>query len=183
MRKTIAAVALSTAALTIGLTSPAHAERYGVDDPQDTFHGSDIRALQVRYAGDTLHVTTYHENLRRDPATGSAETIFIDTDRHDRGPEYVLTTGLYEGTDYLLRETDGFGLDTWGDPVENGDYILRIHYRSDQARFRISRAALGDPAAVRVAVRASGTRTDGSGRGLVDWAGKPRSFTPWISRG
>lgn len=182
MRKNIAAVALSTAALTIGLASPALAEQYGVDDPQDTSHGSDIRALQVRYGGDTVHVTTFHENLRRDPATGSSETIFLDTDRHDRGPEYVFTAGLYEGTDYLLRHADGFAQDTWGDPVENGDYILRIRYGSDQARVRISRAALGNPDAVRVAVRASGTRTDGTSHGLLDWVGTPRSFTPWISR-
>ena len=183
MRKTIAAVALSTAALTLGTVSPAHAERYGVDDPRDSSHGFDVRALQVRNAGDTVHVTTFHEDLRRDPASGAGETIFFDTDRHDRGPEFVLATGLYEGTDYLLRATEGFAQDTWGDPVENGDYILRIRYGLDQARFRVSRVALGGADAVRVAVRASGTSTHGSGHGLVDWVGKPRSFTPWIARG
>ncbi|NYD41708.1 hypothetical protein [Nocardioides panaciterrulae] len=183
MRKTLPAVALSTAALTIGLAGPASAELYGIDDPRDTGHGSDILAVQVRYAKPTLHVTTYHENLRRDPATGSSETIFIDTDRSNRGPEYVFSAGLYEGTDYVLRETEGFARDTWGDPVENGDYILRIRYRADQARVRISSAALGTPDAVRLAVRASGTRTDGTSHGLVDWLGQRRSFTPWIARG
>ena len=183
MRKTIAAVALSTAALTLGVAGSAQAELYGVDDPQDTSHGSDVLALQVRNGEENLSVTTYHVNLRRDPATGSSVAVYIDTDRSDRGPEYVFVAGLYEGTDYQLLETEGFGPKTWGDPVENGDYILKVGYRTDRAHVRISRPALGNPAAVRVAVRASGTRTDGSSQGLVDWVGKRRSFTPWITRG
>jgi hypothetical protein len=48
---------------------------------------------------------------------------------------------------------------------------------------RVSRAALGKPARVRVAVRVSGTRSDGSSAGLVDWLGEPRSFTRWVARG
>lgn len=47
----------------------------------------------------------------------------------------------------------------------------------------LSQAALGTPDAVRVAVRASGTRTDGTSHGLVDWVGRPRQFTPWTDRG
>ena len=47
----------------------------------------------------------------------------------------------------------------------------------------MSRAALGNPGAVRVSVVASGTRTDGTSKGLVDWVGARRSFTPWIARG
>jgi hypothetical protein len=60
---------------------------------------------------------------------------------------------------------------------------MRVHYARDRVQFRMSRPALGNPGAVRVAVRVSGTRTDGTSHGLVDWVGKPRSFTPWIARG
>ncbi|HEU5035874.1 MAG TPA: hypothetical protein VFT70_02635 [Nocardioides sp.] len=183
MRTTTAALALSAAVLTVGLAGAAHAEQYGVDDPEDTWHGSDIRALQVHNGTKDVAITTTHDNLVRRAASGSAEAIYLDTDRERRGPEFVFATGLYEGTDYVLRETDGFGPKKWGDAVENGDYILRIDYRKDRARFRISQAALGDPDAVRVAVRASGTRTDGTSHGLVDWVGKARSFTPWVDRG
>jgi hypothetical protein len=183
MRKNIAAVALSTAALTLGLAGAAHAEQYGVDDPQDTFHGSDILALQVRNGQENLTVKTYHSNLVRSYKSGSGGAIYIDTDKSDRGPEYVFAGGFFEGTDYLLTETEGFGPDQWGDPVENGDYIMRVNYRTDQVRVRISQAALGEPDEVRVAVRASGTRTDGTSHGLVDWVGKPRSFSPWLARG
>lgn len=103
--------------------------------------------------------------------------------RDHRGPEYVLAAGLYEGTDYPLSETDGFGPDKWGAAVENGDYILHIDYRKDRVRVKIAQATLGTPDAVRVAVRASGTRTDGTSHGLVDWVGKRRQFTPWLDRG
>jgi hypothetical protein len=183
MRKNIAAVALSTAALTLGLAGAAHAEQYGVDDPQDTYHGSDILSLQVRNMQDTLKITTHHSNLVRSPRSGSGGAFYIDTDPTDRGPEYVLAGGFFEGTDYLLSETEGFGPDKWGDPVENGDYIMRVDYQADTVRVKISQGTLGEPDEVRVAVRAAGTRTDGTSHGLVDWVGKPRSFSPWLARG
>jgi hypothetical protein len=177
------AVALSAATLTLGLAGPAHAELYGVDDTDDTSHGSDILALQVRNGEENLYVTTFHENLRRDPATGSGGAIFIDTVKSDSGPEYVFVGGFFEGTDYQLLETEGFAHRKWGEPVEDGDYEMKVRYRKDRVRVRISQDTLGDPDAVRVAVRASGTRSDGSSDGLVDWVGKPRSFSPWIDRG
>ncbi|MFC4785595.1 hypothetical protein ACT8ZV_14035 [Nocardioides sp. MAHUQ-72] len=183
MRTTIAAVGLTASALTLGIVGPAHAELYGVDDARDTDHGSDILALQVRNGPDNLNVRTQHVNLRRDPATGSGGMIFVDTDRSDRGPEYVFVGGYYKGTDYVLRETEGFRRSTWGDPVEQGDYILRVSYVKDRALVRISQAALGNPDEVRVAVRASGTRSDGTSDGLVDWVGKRRSFSLWVARG
>ena len=183
MRKNLAAVALSTAALTLGLAGAADAEQYGVDDPQDTYHGSDILALQVRNGAENLTVTTFHDNLVRAPRSGQSGTTYIDTDRSDPGPEYVFVAGYFKGTDYQLLETEGFGAEKWGDPVENGDYIMRVNYAKDWVRVRMSRAALGDPGAVRVAARASGTRTDGTSHGLVDWVGKRRSFTPWIAQG
>ncbi len=184
MRHHSAAVAaLATAALTLGVAGPASAERYGIDDPRDTSHGSDILALEVHHGTKTLKVSTLHQNLRRDPASGSGGAIFIDTDRTNRGPEYVFVGGYYEGTDYQLLETDGFGQEKWGKPVEHGDYIMKIRYDSDRVTVRISQGALGEPGKVRVSVRASGTRTDGSSDGLIDWVGPRRSFSPWLARG
>lgn len=178
MRKiTTAAAALSAAALTLGLAGAAHAELYGIDDPDDISHGSDILAMQVRNGHENLTVTTIHSNLRRDPATGSGGAIFVDTDANDSGPEYVMVAGYFDGTDYQLLETEGFAPSKWGDPVENGDYILRVDYAKDRVRVRISRPALGNPDAVRLAVRASGSH------GPVDWVSQRQAFTPWIDRG
>jgi hypothetical protein len=184
MRKTTTAVAaLSAAAVTVALAGPARAELYGIDDPQDTFHGSDVRAVQIRNGQDNLAVTTFHTNLRRDPATGSSGRVYVDTDRNDAGPEYVFGGGFFEGTDYQLLHTEGFAPGQWGNPVVNGDYVMRVRYGKERVRFRMSRAALGNPGAVRVSVRVSGTRTDGASHGLVDWVGQRRAFTPWIARG
>lgn len=184
MQKTVVstAVALSAAALAIGFAGPANAERYGIDDPQDTYHGSDIRSLDVRNGQENLHVVSIHEGLHRDPRTGSGGTVYIDTDRSDHGPEYVVTAGYFEGTDYVLSETEGFGHRQLGEPVENGDYIMHVDYRKDRVHLTISQPAIGDPADVRVAMKASGNRTDGTSEGLTDWVGEPRTYTPWIAR-
>ena len=181
MRTTIAAVALTAAALPLVVAGPASAEQFRIDDPQESTHGSDLLALQVRNGAENVDVTTQHADLRRSPATGTAGTIYIDTDPRDRGPEYVFVGGFYAGTDYRLLETEGFGRSAWGDPIEHGDYIMRAKYAEDRVRIRMSRAALGNPDDVRVAVRISGTRA--SGGSVVDWAGKPRSFTPWLAQG
>ncbi len=186
MNTTIAstAAALSAAAaLALGVAGTAHAESYGLDDPRDTSHGSDLRAVDIKNGEENLHVVTSHENLRRDPRTGSAGAVFISTDAEDRGPEYVFVGGFTDGTDYQLIHTEGFAASQWGDPVEHGDYIMRVSYRRDKVRFTMSRHAIGDPGDVRVAVRVGGTRTDGTSRGLTDWLGEPRSFTPWIAQG
>lgn len=183
MHKTIAsAAAVSVAALTLGLAGPASAASIGVKDPQDTGHGSDLRSVQLRNGDRNVVVITTHTNLRRDPRSGSGGAVYVDTDRSDKGPEFVFVGGYFEGTDYQLLHTEGFGHKKWGEPVD-GTYELTINYRKDRVRMRMSRAALDNPGRVRIAVRASGTRNDGTGAGLVDWLGEPREFTAWVARG
>jgi hypothetical protein len=183
MHKTvISAAALSAAALVFGVVGPASAELYGIDDPQDTSHGSDLRAVQVRNGEHRLVITTHHDNLVRAPKSGSGGAVYIDTDSGDKGPEYVFVGGYFEGTDYALLHTEGFGHKKWGKPVD-GAYTMRVHYAKDTVRMKMSREAIGNADKVRIAVRVSGTRTDGTTHGLIDWLGKPRSFTPWIAKG
>jgi hypothetical protein len=88
--------------------------------------------------------------------------------------------GYFEGTDYQLLTTEGFGARRWKEPV-TGSYRMTLDYAKDQTRMRISRAALGDVDAVRVSVKVAGQRTDGSQ--VVDWLGERRSFTSWVDRG
>lgn len=183
MHKTIAsAAALLAATATFGLAGTASADSIGVTDPADTFHGSDLRAVHVRNGDHKVVVTTTHTNLRRDPRTGSGGSVFVDTDRQDPGPEFVFAGGYFEGTDYVLLHTEGYAHRKWGDPVR-GSYGMRIDYDTEHVRMRMSRAALGNPGKVRVAVRVSGTRTDGTSDGLVDWLAEPRSFTRWVAQG
>lgn len=184
MHTTIAsAAALSVAALTLAVAGPANADSIGVKDPRDSSHGSDLRAVQLKHLDHNVMVITNHTNLRRDPMTGSGGAVYVDTDRSDQGPEFVFVGGYFEGTDYALLHTEGFGHQRWGAPVEEGSYEMTVDYAKEQVRMRMSRTALGRPGKVRVAVRVSGTRTDGTSDGLVDWLGEPRSFTPWVARG
>lgn len=183
MRKTIAGTAaLSAAALTIGLAGPASAAGIGVRDPRDTAHGSDLRAVHLRNGDRNVVVVTTHTNLRRDPKTGSAGAVYIDTDRSDKGPEFVFVGGYFAGTDYQLLHTEGFGHKQWGAPVD-GSYRMTVDYAHEHVRMQMSRQALGHAGRIRIAVRVSGTRSDGTSTGLVDWLGEPRSFTPWVARG
>lgn len=183
---TSTAVALSAAALTVGLTAglagTAYAERYGVDDTQDTFHGSDLRDLTVVNGPKNVHVTSTHDNLVPDFRSGSGGRIYLDTDRDNWGPEYVLVGGFYSGTDYQLLEADGFASASWGEPVE-GSYEMSLDFRADQVHLRVSQDTLGDADDVRVAMRVSGQRTDGTSHGLVDWLGDRRVMTPWVAQG
>jgi hypothetical protein len=134
----------------------------------------------VDHKARNVVVTTTHTNLRESFRSGSSGSVFIDTDPSDPGPEFVFAGGFFVGTDYQLVHTDGFASSTWGDPVE-GSYRMNVDYDKEQVRFRISRAALGSPAEVRVAVKVAGTRTDGSTT-RRDWLGAPRSFTDWVAQ-
>jgi len=184
MSKTLlgAAATAAAAALSLAPAAPASADIYGIDDPADVHHGVDLRAVQVHNGAKPLRITLFHTNLRRDPRTGAGGSVYIDTDPADKGPELVFAGGFFEGTDYQLLHTDGFGAKKWGKPVK-GRYSMTVDYKADTVRMSMSRKALGDAGKVRIAVRVSGTRTDGTSKGLVDWLGQAHSFTPWIARG
>jgi hypothetical protein len=182
MRTTILSVAaLSVAALTLTQLAPASADAIGVKDPADLAHGVDLRSVVVDHRTDDVVITTTHENLRPSFRTGSSGAVYLDTDETDAGPEYVFVGAYFEGSDYQLLHTDGFDHRTWEEPVE-GSYRMKLNYTKDRVRMRIARDAIGSPEQVRVAVRVSGTRRDGTGRGLVDWLGEPRSFTEWVAQ-
>ncbi|MGN6130713.1 MAG: hypothetical protein ACTHOK_10280 [Nocardioidaceae bacterium] len=182
MRKTIAAVPVALAAVTVSLAAPAYAATLTVRDPHDLSHGVDLRSVRVTNGDRDVVVVTTHSDLRRDPSTGSAGAVYVDTDPADAGPEFVFVGGYYEGTDYRLLHTEGFGHRRWGAPVA-GSYRMSVDYAADRVRMRMSRSALGSPGKVRVAVRVSGTRPDGSSAGVVDWLGEPRGFTRWVAQG
>jgi hypothetical protein len=56
-----------------------------------------------------------------------------------------------------------------------------LDYDREHVRTRVSREALGSPEQVRVAVKVSGSRRDGTSTG-IDWLGEPRSFTEWVAQ-
>lgn len=183
MRKNLigaAVAAASATALALSLGAPASAAGIGVTDPDDVNHGVDLRAVNVVHNDKSLKIVLNHTNLRPSPKSGAGGAVYLDTDPADKGPELVFVGGYFEGTDYQLLHTEGFGVKNWKGVVD-GFHILRLDYDKEQTRMRISRAALGAVDSVRVAVRVSGERRDGTQ--VVDWLGDPRSYTPWVSRG
>lgn len=181
MRTTLlSAATLSVAALALTQLAPASADSIGVSDPDDLGHGVDLRSVVVDHNADNVVVTTTHTNLRPSFRSGSSGAVFLDTDPTDPGPEYVFAGGYFVGTDYKLLRTEGFASSAWGKPVK-GSYRMRINYDTEHVRMRISRATLGSPEEVRVAVRVGGTLPDGSTT-RRDWLGDPRSFTEWVAQ-
>ena len=58
---------------------------------------------------------------------------------------------------------------------------MHLDYAADVTRMRISRACLGNPGKVRVAVKVAGEQPDGD---IVrDWLGARRELSSWVARG
>lgn len=181
-RGSLATTLATTVAATVSLAlaAPALAATAVTPDAAgDVASDVDLLSVKVGHGEENLRVTLTHKNLKKSPKLGMSGLIYLDTDRSDAGPELVLAGGFFDGTDYQLLETEGFAMKTFGDPV-SGDYSLRMKYGLEQVRLRISRGVLGeDTDEVRVAVKVAAVDGD---QPVVDWLGKPRSWTPWVAR-
>lgn len=163
-KRTPLGAAAAAVLVTAVLATPAHAGRYGIDDPADaTASLTDIYGLQARYGSANLVVKVRFNELRSDSAAGV--TMFIDTDRERRGAEFVLNSGLGEGTDFVLTPAEGWRA---SDEPIRCDYDARPKWNKDLFWARISRGCLDDASAVRVTVRMI-DQADGSHQ-VVDWA-------------
>lgn len=165
------------AALLLAATAwaaPAHAEIYGIDDPADAGGSlTDLHELRVRHTAENVVVKVRFADLRRTSHAGLS--IYVDTDGSARGPEYVLGTGLGDGTDYTLARTDGWA--SSGAPLECG-YELRLRWARDTGKATMSRECFDDPARVRVGVKMVDLY-DGS-HPIRDWAPGRRQFSLWL---
>lgn len=167
-----------SALLLAGLSAaPAHAEYYSVDDPADASDSlTDITALRAKHGVGNLLVKVRFEELMRSSAAGVS--IFIDTDRDAKGPEYVLSSGLGDGTDYVLARAEGW---RGGDEFVDCTYEAQPRWGRDVFRARISRDCLDEAASVRVSVKMV-DEVDGSNR-VVDWAPEPRRWSLPVASG
>ncbi|CAM3594544.1 hypothetical protein [Nocardioides zeicaulis] len=165
-RTSLVAAAVPALVLAGLVAAPAHAEFYSIDDPADaTASLSDVYGLEANHGTANLLVKVRFNDLVRSSAAGLS--VYIDTDRDQRGPEYVLSSGLGDGTDYVLTKADGWhGSDS---PVDC-DYSARPKWRKDVFRTVISRRCLGTPSTVRVSVKMV-DQADGS-HPVMDWAPK-----------
>ena len=172
MRTPIALTAGSVLALATLAAAPAQAEYYSTSDPADASGSlTDIRAVRAKHGAANVAVKVRFRDLTRSSAAGLS--IFIDTDRGAKGPEYVFSTGLNDGTDYVLTEADGWrGTDARVECDYEAAYRWGI---KNSMRVRIDRDCLDQPDVIRVSVKMADP-TDGSTR-VVDWSPEPRRWS------
>lgn len=173
-------IALTTgAALAVaGLAaSPAQAEYYGIDDPADASASlSDIYALQAKHGSENVLVKVRFNELVRSSAAGLS--VFIDTDRAMKGPEYVLSSGLGDGTDYVLTAAEGWH---GSDHRIKCGYSARPKWGNDVFRAVISRDCFDRVGSVRVSVKMV-DEADGS-HPVIDWVPKRHRWSLPIASG
>jgi len=177
MRSRIALTAGAIFALCGLGAAPAHAEFYSIDDPADASASlTDIYSLEANHGADNLLVKVRFNELMRSSAAGVS--VYLDTDRDAMGPEYVLSSGLGDGTDYVLTTADGWN---GSDDRINCDYAARPKWGNDVFRAVISRDCLDRASSVRVSVRMV-DQGDGS-RPVGDWAPKRKRWSLPIASG
>lgn len=177
MRTRIALTAGATLALCGLVAGPAHAERYSIDDPADASGSlSDIYGVEANHGGDNLFVKVRFNDLVRSSAAGLS--IYLDTDRERKGPEYVLSSGLGDGTDYVLTGADGW---QGSDDLIDCDYAARPQWGNDVFRAVISRDCFDRADSVRVSVKMI-DRADGS-HPIGDWAPRRHRWSLPIASG
>ncbi len=185
-RRLAVAAALSTLG-TVALAGPASAATTTFADARgDMAHGADIQRVRV-VNEEQVRIRVVHRDLRRSYKSGSSLSLFIDTDRARKGPEFVFLGGTFEGSDYALLKAKGWKRASDRQvPLHGGSYIMRVDYDKETASIRIDREVLGNPDAVRVEVKTGGEHVpkgEEPATTEVDWLGKPRDFTRWVERG
>lgn len=177
MRSRIALASGSTLALLALAVAPAHAEFYSIDDPADASASlTDIYGIEANHGAENLRVKVYFNELMRSSAAGVS--VFIDTDRDRKGPEYVLSSGLGDGTDYVLTEARAW---QGSDNRVSCDYAARPRWGKDVFRAVISRDCFDGASSVRVSVKMV-DQADGS-HPVVDWAPKRHRWSLPIASG
>lgn len=169
-----AAAALMLAGLA---AAPAHAEYYSIDDPADARTSlTDVYGLTAMHGGSNVLVKVRFNELLRSSAAGVS--VFFDTDRDVRGPEYVLSSGLGDGTDYVLTKAVAW---RGSDDRVTCDYEARPRWGKDVFRALISRDCFDRAGSVRVSVKMVDA-ADGS-HPVVDWVPRRHRWSLPIGSG
>jgi len=176
--RTRTALTAGAALVLAGLTAaPASAEFYGIDDPADASGSlTDVYGLEANHGRENLRVKVRFNELMRSSAAGLS--VFIDSDRTVKGPEYVLSSGLGDGTDYVLTRAEAW---RGSDDRVKCDYAARPRWGKDLFRAVISRECFDAADTVRVSVKMV-DQADGS-HPVVDWVPKRHRWSLPIASG
>lgn len=173
--------AAAVVTLVASAAGPASAQRLELDDPADVGGASlsDILAVTAIHGVQRVVVRVDFAELEPTSDFGPASlSIFVDTDRSAKGPEFRIGTGLQEGTDYQLVR-----MEKWKAVGEalTCSHVVALNFDANRVRARINRACLGNPDKVRIGVKMTDLY-DGS-HPVVDWLGKRRYLSIPISSG
>ena len=169
-----ALVGALVAVLTTTTAGPASAATARFSDPAgDAHRGVDIRAVRV-VNDDRIVVRTRFDFLS--PTAARGMTVYFDTDRANRGPEYAAVGGLNNSSDW-----QAIRIGRWNDPTPRllfrCDIDLRLRFgKPGVATFDIARSCFRRPDAIRVAARAGGPNSQ-------DWAPARKTFFPSVEHG
>ena len=177
IRRTAALVLAIACAAALASTS-AYAEETVVNDGADaTASLTDIRRVRVDHGDEQLTVRVSFPDLRRSADAGL--NIFVDKNPQRRGPEFVLATPLFSGSDYALLRMRRWKL-VDGARVEC-DHVVTLKWKRDVLVFTAERGCFGDPDELRVGIRMRDA-ADPS-HPVTDWLIDRRAFTDWLSAG
>lgn len=138
--------AAAAALLAGGVAAPASANQRTFKDGRDAPASIDIR--KVRVENDKLIVVLV--KTRRPMALGDSVTVYFDTLRKRRGPEFSLA-GRY-GSEYTMVRRKSWTKS--GRAVDCRPYRLKI-IANGNTRATVARKCLGRPGRIRVAVHLS----------------------------
>jgi hypothetical protein len=141
-------------------------------DPNDS-PNIDIRKVHVSYR-HWLRVRVEHDGR---VATGQTYAFWIDTRRHNAGPEYYAAFSPNAEVPPLDRVSgfrDPTKTPTTCQDIDAGANIGRPH---GDVTFRVAGHCLGNPHRVRISIHF--VKANGSS---ADWAPATRRFYPWVHR-
>ena len=176
VRHTLIATAAATLTATL-VAAPAQAEGVRLDDGADAPSLTDIRAVRAQHSDDRVRVKVNFPDLRKQAS--ASMSIFVDTDETANGPEYVLGTPLFSGSDYALWRMENWRL-TGSEPVDCR-YGMTFRWRRDFVVFSARRGCFQRPDQVRIGLR---MRDDAdASHPVIDWLKGRRQFTRWLDAG
>lgn len=169
--------ALAAATFALVPVGGATAAATSVEDPLgDIAGGVDLLRVTTTHA-KKVTVILEHRNLRPSYKSGAGGQIFFDTDPAKAGPEFILSAGLYQGTDYSLNRAKGWK------PVGETltcNYRMTLDYAAETTKVVVGRGCLGKPEEVRIAVKVG---VDKKNVSEVDWLTGKRVFGDWVAKG
>ena len=153
----------------------AHPQKPLVQIGTKGIQDSVVEQISEQLSAHELVKVRFNELMR---TSAAGVSVFLDTDRDVKGPEYVLSSGLGDGTDYVLTEADGW---RGSDDRVSCDYAARPKWGQEVFRAVLSRECFDRVPSVRVSVKMV-DQADGS-HPVRDWAPKRHRWSLPVATG